>query len=266
MAAAAQPTELPSFEVASVKPGDIQASYRGQSSSHGGPGTNDPGRATFTNVTMMGLLIRAYRLDTFQIAGPSWLDSEAYDITVSIPAGTTKEQYRQMLQNLLIERFHMVLHHETRDLPSYELVVAKRGSKLKETTLVEGAQPAAPPGPFKTDADGFPVLDRATIAMRMTAGPKGPSAHLSAKAQPVSALAGMLRGQVRAPVVDKTGLTGKYDFTLEYAPQGFATAGDDAAPPLEAAIQEQLGLKLEAKKVPTDVIVIDKADKVPTAN
>ena len=214
----------------------------------------------------MGLLIRAYKRDTYQISGPSWLDSEAYDIAVSIPAGTTKEQYRQMLQNLLIERFHMVLHHESRDLPSYELLVAKRGPKLKETTVVETAKPSSESGPLKTDENGFPILDRPTVAMRMTSGPKGPSAHLTAKAQPLSVLASMLSGQMHAPVDDKTALAGKYDFTLEFVPEGFAPSSDDSGAPLMAAIQEQLGLKLEAKKVPTDVLVIDKADKVPTAN
>jgi len=193
---------------------------------------------------MKGLLFRVFDSDHYyKIDGLGWLDTEEYDLTGKIPDSRTKEQFRAMLQNLLVERFHLASHHETRDLPSYELVVAKRGPKLKEATYVEtDAAVADKTGPRKLDANGFPVPDRANMAMRMNAQ----AARLTAKAQTVSRLANLPGGQHDGRVVDKSGLAGRYDFTLEFVPSfaGAAPPNVDSLPPLETALQKQLGLRL----------------------
>ena len=284
----------PEFEVASVKPAVLDPGGRIRVMMRGGPGSPDPGQVTYSGVSLKDLLTNAYGVKPFQITGPGWLDSERYDIAAKIPEGTTKEQFKLMLQNLLAERFHMTLHHETKDLPLYELVVAKNGPKMEpsaEDPSVDSKAPIAPPAPGK---DGFPQLPagrKGAFMMRMPG-----RMRIAASVQTTSALADMLGNQVGSPVVDKTGLTGTYDYTLEFAPEpgqgpfaglppppppagdagapgGLAggqlpgnSANQGDAPSLFTAIQEQLGLRLEKKKGPLDTLVIDRADKVPTEN
>ena len=125
----------PEFEVASIKPSP-EPSGGGRMmrmGGRGGPGSKDPTRYTAQNMTMMDLLIQAYKVKRYQISGPEWLASAHFDINAKIPEGATKEEFGPMLQNLLAERFGLVVHHETRQMPVYDLVVfAKTGSKLKE--------------------------------------------------------------------------------------------------------------------------------------
>jgi uncharacterized protein (TIGR03435 family) len=241
----------------------------------------------------------------FQISGPGWLDSERYDIVAKVPRGATKEQFMGMLQNLLAERFKLTLHREKKDLPMYALVVGKNGPKLKES--VDDAAPKAS-GPAADDAlagaamrkltmgrEGFPVLPpgagRAGTMISLTSG----NAHMAANGQSMAGLAEMLSNQLDLPVVDMTGLAGKYDFTLTYAmengvglrlPAGIAPPPPAGPPPGEsgggmpgasapdgqsspnlfAALQEQLGLKLEQRKGPVDLLVVDHLEKVPVEN
>ncbi|HTP30807.1 MAG TPA: TIGR03435 family protein, partial [Candidatus Acidoferrales bacterium] len=143
------PQQSMTFEVASVKPaqpptpdGQGRIFMRGPS---GGPGTKDPGRITYPYMTLKNILMTAYNVKNYQINGPSWLDSERFDVTATMPPETTKEQLQVMLQNLLIERFKMSIHREKKELPMYSLVVTKAG-KLKESA-------ATTPAP---DADGPP--------------------------------------------------------------------------------------------------------------
>ncbi len=112
----------------------------------GGPGTSDPGRISY-NYFLKSILMKAWDLPADQLAGPAWLSdtSDYYAITATLPAGTSREQFQKMLQNLLIERFQIKLHHETRNFPGYELVVAPGGPKLKETTQDPDLAPG-PPG------------------------------------------------------------------------------------------------------------------------
>src|SRR5271157_3691397 len=133
-AAFAQTAEnSPTFEVASVKPAAPIVGNRIMVGMRGGPGTPDPGQITYNNVTLKNVLTNAYGVKSFQISGPSWLDSERYDIVAKLPRGATKEQFMVMLQNLLAERFKLTLHREKRDLPMYALVVGKNGPKMKES-------------------------------------------------------------------------------------------------------------------------------------
>src|SRR3954451_10262547 len=117
--AAGQPT----FEVASVKPAPPQSGHMFRIGMSGGPGTPDPGRINFENVSLKNVIMRAYNVKGYQISGPSWLDSERFDITAKVPAGATKEQFQLMLQNLLAERFKLQLHRESKQMPVYALVV-----------------------------------------------------------------------------------------------------------------------------------------------
>src|ERR1035438_3438389 len=138
--------ESPTFEVASVKPAEPQAMGMMSIMMRGGPGSPDPGQITYSGVSLKNVLMNAYGVKGYQINGPKWLDSERFDIAAKIPMGATKEQFKLMLQNLLAERFKLTLHHETKELPMYALVVGTGGSKLKESVDDVAAPGAAPQG------------------------------------------------------------------------------------------------------------------------
>jgi uncharacterized protein (TIGR03435 family) len=260
-----------SFEVASVRPAAPQTGGREMTMITGGPGSPNPGQAAAANITLKNLLIAAYAVEQSQITGPAWLETEHYDIIAKVPPNATKEQFNRMLQNLLAERFHLALHHESKQFDGYGLVVGKNGPKPKQSERNTNASAApAPGGPPKFDRSGFPLLDGPGLnrVLRMDNGV--PHSRMAAKAQPLSALAQMLWNELGVPVLDQTGLTGEYDFTLAFAPQlfrnGVALPGDPDEADIFSAVQEQLGLKLDSKKVPLDVLVIDRADKAPTEN
>jgi uncharacterized protein (TIGR03435 family) len=295
--------ESPTFEVASVKPAEPQSPGMIRIRMSGGPGTPDPGQLTYTNVSLKNILMNAYAVKGYQLSGPKWLDSERFDIVAKIPMGATKEQFRLMLQNLLAERFKLTLHHETKELPMYALVVGKGGAKLKESVdddaAASGAASSPPPPPgsdgagpvrLRVGADGMPQLPpgmgKNGMMMMMTNG----RLRAVGNRQPVAALTEMLGNQLGYPVVDATGLKANYDFTLDFAPDGMngpmgmmpppppphdgapgggapmASAPDMGGPTIFTALQEQLGLKLEQRKDPVDLLVIDRLEKVPTEN
>jgi uncharacterized protein (TIGR03435 family) len=229
------------FEVASVKPaqpptpdGQGRIFMRGPS---GGPGTKDPGRISYPNMSLKNLLMIAYDLKNYQITGPDWLDSTRFDITATMPPDTTKEQFHIMLQNLLADRFKMTLHHEKKELPMYSLVVAKGAPKLKESVVTTpapapGDGPPPPPlGPPKMGADGFPEMPpgmagRPGMFMMMMPG----RARLTATQQTMQDLANRLVNEFNRPVIDNTGLTAKYDFILTYAPESMGGRGGPGGP------------------------------------
>lgn len=181
-----------------------------------------------------------------------------------------------MLQRLLTDRFHLALHHETKELQGYELVRGKSETKVKPST--EAGPNVDPTDAPKTDASGFPQLSAPGLVMMEGVRGKAVVSFLTARAQPLSALVELLSKEFRLPVTDKTGLTGKFDFTLEFAPQPpgalpppgsverLPDAPDESGPNLMTAVQQQLGLKLEPKKIPVDILIVDKADKIPTEN
>lgn len=281
------------FEVATVKPAAPGPTMIGR---QGGPGTRDPGRVNYTGMALKNLLSFAYGVKIFQISGPSWMASERYDITATIPEGATKEQFAVMLQNLLLDRFKIKLHHETKEFPLYELSVAKNGPKLKASVPdanVNPNDPPPPPGPLPKGKDGFPQLPPGRKGLFIMLRPNG--FHLAAMVQSMSEFSDVLAEQLGGAVVDKTGLSGTFEFTLDFAPEpdffqrnglnpppptppggngpaagptpGPTAAGDPAeAPNIFTAVQDQLGLKLEKKKGPLDMIVIDQVEKTPTEN
>jgi uncharacterized protein (TIGR03435 family) len=233
---------------------------------------------------MLTLLVSAYRVDFDQISGPSWLDSIQYTVIANVPAGTTKEQLPMMWQRLLQERFHLEVHHEVRDFPTYELVVAKGGPKLKPSAgdpgkPVPGVRPAQ-------GADGFPILPpgaRHFFSQPIENGVQITretfrDASMAELAQEIAWPLGQRSWEHSISVgriVDKTGLPGKYDFRLEYtgthSPGGaFSQPGADGqastVPDLFGAVQRQLGLKIEASKAPADILVVDHVDRMPTEN
>jgi len=276
--------EVLTFEVASVKasaPPDANGGvFIGPP--RGGPGTSDPERITWSGATLMNMLMAAYEVKRYQVAGPDWLSADEeryrYDIAVKVPAGAAKEQIPAMWRNLLKDRFGINVHTESREFPADELTVAKGGPKFKETTLDPNAPPP-PPGPVKLGSDGIPHLERAGMLSMVSPGPNGPILYLVGRATPLGPLTNYLNNQLRHPVTDKTGMTGKYDFVLEHrldtmgrsiSPALAAPAqGDTASEPgtdIGTALEQQLGLKLVKGKAPLPFIVVDHVEKTPTEN
>jgi uncharacterized protein (TIGR03435 family) len=199
---------------------------------------------------------------------PDWLSSVRFDVSAKIPQGTTPEAFHAMLQNLLAERFKLAVHREKKEMPVYEMSVAKNGPKFKETVPKDAPADDPQPGPLKRDLDGYPILP-----VGYTMGIVMGHARLRSDGQTISWLAEMLSNQLRQPVIDATGLSGKYDFLLSWvlqqrgAPIDSAVASADASgPDLLDAVQSQLGLKLQQKKSPVEVLVVDHIEKVPTEN
>jgi uncharacterized protein (TIGR03435 family) len=225
-------TRAEAFEVASVRP----------SKSEGGKSSVKvtPGQITMENVSLRKCIGLAYDVGEdkeYAFSGPGWLNTEAFDIVAKFPPAASREQIALMLQTLLADRFKLKLHHETKELPVYALIVGKNGPRLQKS--VSGGQ-----GEFSL-APG----------------------RISGKAASMSAFADRLSARVRLsrPVLDLTGLKDTYDFALEWAPDSVQT--DDASgPSVFTAIQEQLGLKLDARKHPVEILVIDHAEKVPSEN
>jgi uncharacterized protein (TIGR03435 family) len=246
------------FEVASLK----ASGPRSQRGSSGGPGTTDPGRYTFNSATLDDLIAIAYQVDYFQISSKMTLDQDRFDFTAKVPEGATRQQFRVMLQNLLAERFHLKSHLETKEFPGYELIVGKGGPKLNGAIPKGGSStddfPALPPG--RPGLSSRHTIKDGLLVVRMTG-----------RQQSMKDIAESLQPPDSQPVVDKTGLAGKYDFSLEYAYDRPNQPPDTAAAPtvipdLFTALQQQLGLQLVRKKVPFDVVVVESVDRLPTEN
>jgi uncharacterized protein (TIGR03435 family) len=291
-----------SFDVASIKPAAPMENGRIMVGMRGGPGTNDPGQMIFTNMSVSDLIRTAYDLKDYQIQGPSWMGSARFDIQAKVPAGATKAQSLVMLQNLLAERFKLTLHHSTKEESIYALVVAKGGPKLKESAAVDpnapqdAAGPMPPPdgGRITVGKDGMPQMPkgagRGSTMMMMAPGGR---MKLVANGTTMTQFVQPLGNQLDRPVVDMTGLKGTYDITLEFAPDPSIMQAKMAAmgvgpppgamgPPPDGAVSpsgeggpaatifsalpDQLGLRLEARKGPVDLLLIDGVQKTPTEN
>jgi len=210
------------------------------------------------------LLLIAYGLWSDQLEGPAWLGSERYSIVARAPAGAGNAQLPAMLQNLLVERFGMVVHWDTREMPVYELTVTKDGPKLKAAATATETAPETLP--MTTNKDGLPELPPGAPNLFVTR--VGGDQWLTARMESIASLLNTLQFQIGRHVVDKTGLTGVYDFNLRWA---LTSAGADAPPSdsgvdLTGAFEKQLGLKLTAKKGPVKFLVVDQANKTPTEN
>jgi uncharacterized protein (TIGR03435 family) len=288
-AAFAQTTgATPTFEVASVKPAS-PPNMNGGRGGRGGRGS--PGQVMFTNASMTQILMSAYGVKGYQISGPSWMETERYDIVAKLPEGATRADSPPMLQNLLAERFKLSVHREKKDLPIYALVVARNGLKMKESAAATAPKDGdvAPPIPAalserKMGPDGFPImLAGGRGQMIQLFSPSG--ARMKVTMETMVQFADLLSNQLDRPVMDQTGLTKNYDFILDYAPEpgggrgpmgmalpapppgdGGTAAEPDAGPTLLVALQNQLGLKLEPKKGRVGLLVVDRIEKTPTEN
>jgi len=225
---------LPAFEVASVKLnrnppnlGPRVMSLR-LSLSHG--------TLTFEAYSLKNLILQAYDINASQLVGcPSWCDSDMFDVIAKTgDPNAIAEQVRPMLQTLLAERFGLAAHREKRELPGYALVVSKRGSRLKA------------------------AKDEETVGATATGYVR------AFQKMPISGLVNFLAGAARQPVIDNTGLRGPFDFTIDLTPD------NDAVPPnpinsfarLSAALEDQLGLTLEPRKILVENLVIEKAQRL----
>jgi uncharacterized protein (TIGR03435 family) len=259
----AAPDATLTFEVASLRPSgpssgdDVRvggAAAGAPVGQMGGPGTSNPARIFYSRTPLQRLLMNAYQVQADQISGPDWLGSEKFDITANLRKGTTQPEVNVMLQNLLIERFKLALHHTTKDGPVYELTVAKGGPKLMS---------AAQGSHTRVETAHVNGLLRKTC-----------------RACSISDLIQAVQGfdQHRmAPdrIVDKTGLSGQYAFTLEYvsssapgtplklsALQSQSNAGQDVF----TALEKQLGLRLDKGRAAVDMLIIDSVEKTPAEN
>jgi uncharacterized protein (TIGR03435 family) len=277
-------TQPASFDAASVKVTDpksapVNRAANAQATLRGGPGTADPGRISYSNITLESILIAAYganckiQEDCDQIIGPAWLRSNRYDIEAKMPVDTTAEQFRTMLQTLLAERFHVTVHHEPRDLPGYHLTLAKSGSKLVVSPASElgTGDPAGPLAKFGAPGE-YGKLLRPGFLVFPYKGTRSTANHAIGRERSLADITKLLSELMNAHVVDKTGLTGNYDFTIDWVPDGVTMIqeadGPEIAPPhgIPTAIEDQLGLKLVRTKVALDTVVVDGADKTPTMN
>ena len=280
-----QTVEHQRFEVASVKQHAPASVHYGMV--RGGPGTDSPGQLTGVNITLWNLIRRAYNVKPWLLSGPEWLDHSGYDVNAKTPSGAGPDQVAPMLQDLLAERFGLVVHWEARDLPIYELTVAKGGVKMK-TAEKPGA--VAPSGEATSarpqiDKDGCPALPPGIP--RIAAWDIGRNTCMSGRTQTLAELAAQVESFLGRSIVNKTGLSGAYDFRLMFVPPGLeeaningtvgdmhatalspelAAAATEPAQTLVVAVERQLGLKLQASKGPIKVLVIDKASMVPTGN
>jgi uncharacterized protein (TIGR03435 family) len=245
------------FEAATVRPAGPDAPFARR---QGGPGTADPSQINYSNVPLSDLVRAAYRLNLYELAAPAWMQNSGFDIVAKLPAGATFTQFRVMLQNLLVERFDLAVHREMRELPGYEIVVAKGGLKIKESANTSASTAN---NRTENDRDGLPQLAPGSSGAYTFPIPNG--TRYSFRQQPLLRLAELLPGWLVAPVVDKTGLTGTYDFNLTFTTRG-PDAPADSPPDLFTAVQQQLGLRLEQKKIPVDVLVVDRAGKTPKEN
>ena len=231
----------PAFDVASVK---VSAPRGGEGRGMMGGETisPSPGGVTMRNVHLKSVVQWAYHVQSIQVLGPAWLDTDRYDIMAKAAGETSTERLRLMMQTLLAERFKLTFHRETREMPAYVLTVAKGGHKLKES---------------QGDGD-------------MEVKPSGRGMSASFSHVTMAQLSEFTSSPLQGVVVDQTGLKGRYDFSLDLSsymsgdvrPMGI----EDGINLLIQAAGEQLGIKIDQKKLPAEVLIVDHAEKAPVEN
>ncbi len=240
MTLAAFATMTPSQTPAGAKPRFETASIKLSTVNEGTDTDFTLGRVRMQG-TVRTIIRVAYNVSSDRIeGGPKWLDDEHYEINAKAEGPAQSDELRAMLQTLLTERFDLEFHRVTKTISAYALTIANGGLKINEVA----------PGDSHS-----------------TSGGRG---SLSAKNVPIARLADRLSNLLGSPVVDQTGNTGFFDFSLSWSPEKTSpspspSAVDDNGPSLFTALQEQLGLKLESRKVPVEFIVVDRVGK-PTLN
>lgn len=231
----------PSFETASIKMTDLKGGG-GHSHEH-----NDPGMLR-ASMTLKSFVMRAYNLQPYQVTGgPKWIDSTTYDIVAKLehPETASAKGFELplyvALQSLLTERFQLKFHRETKDLPALAMTVSKSGFKLKESAARTGCG---------------------------TDSVEGPGRNIKAACVDMETVRRFLARQLDLPVFDRTKIQGRYDFKLQWMPENLRDTGPTDQPPLPSlftALEEQLGIKIEAIKAPVEIFVVDSAQR-PSEN
>jgi uncharacterized protein (TIGR03435 family) len=202
------------------------------------------GGVTMKNVHLKSVVQWAYHLQAIQVSGPAWLDDNRYDIVAKTAGEVPMERQRAMMQTLLADRFKLAFHRETKEMPAYVVSVAKSGHKLK------------------------PSQGEGEMEVKPTAGGRMAAAfsHVT-----LAQLSEMAASPLQGVVIDQTGLKGSYDFTLDMSP--FMGGGDfrptgieDIITILIQAAKEQLGIIIEQKKTPVEILIVDHAEKAPVEN
>jgi len=239
-------------------------SIRANTSGSGGISVNTSADSIrITNMPLKQLLVNAYGIREGLISGlPGWADKARFDVNAKVLdrdaaelKKLTNEQRRAMMLALVEERFHVKAHVEVKTLPVYELVCSKDGPKFKESTAL----------PYDPNADPAKPRGKSAGSMSMRPG------EMTSWGMELTQLTGTLAGVLERNVIDKTGLTGKYDLHLRWTPDNApapmlnGAPDPDPPPPLFTALQEQLGLKLVAAKGPVETLVVDHVEQ-PTEN
>lgn len=233
--AVCQKSAFPTFDVASVRP------------SSGGRQAIEatPSGLSVRNTRLSGCISWAYDVQDYQVSGPSWLNEARFDIVAKAAAAAPPAQVRAMLRELLAERFHLELHHQTKEMTALVMTVAKGGHKLKAV-----------------ETEGSPSFTTGKM-------------NLTGRGATIAQLTTFLSNELRMPVIDETGLTGRFDYFLDinaFVTDEIRKNMPSDGPPIEAggiiatAVKEQLGLKVDSRKSPVDVLVIDRIERTPAEN
>jgi uncharacterized protein (TIGR03435 family) len=223
------------FEVATIKPQPAQPVGHSHSRTSADTST---GRLNYTTVTLRDIVGRAYQVPLAQISGPAWIDVDRFDIAATFPEKTASDQIPLMLRSLLADRFGFKMHRETKEEPVYALETAKSGSKMESAVSSTGTSSNSNGGNIHFTAN--------TTMLQFTE---------------------FLSQRVDRQVQDRTGLTGPFQIKLDWSPEeNQGTPGKEVGPSIFTALQEQLGLKLNATKGPVETLVIDHANQIPTEN
>jgi uncharacterized protein (TIGR03435 family) len=288
----------PAFEVASIKksePLSINAVMSGQMKIGM---TIDAAMVNMRSMSLAELLRIAYKVKSFQVSGPEWLGAERFHITAKMPAGATREQVPEMLQALLAERFKLTLHRSTTEQSVYALVVMKSGARLKESPPDEDASgtsggPAAPQARVPADgsaqvrasatSDAGGTINTSSVNGNSRMLPRENGMRMEWTKMNTTGMVELLGRFVDRGVIDMTDLKGRYDLTLDIGfedmlalaraagmnvplpPAYSSNASEPGSSSVFAAIQ-QYGLKLEPRRAPVELLVIDHVEKTPTEN
>ena len=201
----------------------------------------DPERIDYKSVNLTSLVMMAYGMGRDDVKGPDWMDSQFYEVTATMPPSTPRERRLIMMQALLTDRWRMSAHREKQVRAAYAVTIAKSGLKMHELN---------PPGPDPH----YPIKEHFTRDVATVSGKMS-----------VMSLLNMVGSGLIYPMHDMTGLTADYKVGLEWM-RGDLSRGDASPGTLFGEMEKQLGLKVEARKVPLDVLVIDHIDKVPVGN
>ena len=264
------------FEVASIKPSAPNAQGPASAGLH-----IDGAMVRYSSLSLKLYLGMAYGLKNYEISAPDWMTSERWDITAKLPDGSDQKQIPEMLQALLRDRFQMKMHRETKEFPVYGLIIGKRELKLKEPP----ADPAAEGGEQSVNVATSVSGAGTTVTYGNGSYFTLDDNKFKGKKLPMAIIAGALARFADRPVVDMTDLKGSYDFTMEFSPEDFRAMmiraaiaqGSVVSPEVLKLVDassgdtlfnavEKLGLKLESRKAPIEMLVIDQAVKTPTEN